>query len=86
MKKPIKDAVDYLIKSYKSVQDEARGWVLNIDDIESALKEVKPDTAEYNVLMLLAQTNFVEVITTATPEEFVAPMLPTDPPLEVTPQ
>jgi len=86
MKKPIKDAVDYLIKSYKSVQDEARGWVLNIDDINAALTEVKPDTAEYNVLMLLAQTNFVEVITTATPEEFVSPMLPTDPPLEVTPQ
>ena len=75
MKQAVKEAVEYLVSTYKSVQDEARGWVLNPKDIESALKEVQPDTAEYNVLMLLAKTNFVEAISIDPIETALEPLL-----------
>ena len=75
MKQAVKEAVEYLVSTYKSVQDEARGWVLNPKDIEAALKEFQPDTAEYNVLMLLAKTNFVEAVSTDTISVALEPLL-----------
>lgn len=75
MKKPVKDAVNYLINTYKSVQDEARGWVLNPNDVAEALAECKPDTAEYNVLVLLAQTNFIEFVSNDTVSEALEPLV-----------
>ena len=75
MKQAVKEAVEYLVSTYKSVQDEARGWTLNPKDIEAALKEVEPDTAEYNVLMLLSKTNFVEAISIDPIETALNPLL-----------
>jgi hypothetical protein len=57
MKKPIKDAVDYLVASYQDIVAESKGFKLNPADVQAGLAEAKPDTAEYYVLTLLAQAN-----------------------------
>jgi Fe2+ or Zn2+ uptake regulation protein len=64
MTKAVDEAVAYLVSTYKNVSEEARKWRLNPDEIASALKKAKPDTAEYNVLLLLADTNIVEMLST----------------------
>ncbi|CAB4133825.1 hypothetical protein UFOVP263_15 [uncultured Caudovirales phage] len=57
MKKPVKEAVDYLVSSYNDIVAESKTFVLPLADIQSALAESKPDTAENYVLNLLAQAN-----------------------------
>ena len=64
MSKAVDEAVKFLISTYKNVNEEAKKWRLNPDEIQTALKKAKPDTAEYNVLLLLADTNIVELLST----------------------
>lgn len=57
MKKQVKDAVDYLTSSYNDIVAESQRFQLNPLDVQSALAESKPDTAEFYVLTLLGQYN-----------------------------
>ena len=60
----VKEAVDYLVSTYSSVTEAARSWTLNPTDVQAALKDATPDTAEYYVLTLLAQANPVSITAT----------------------
>ena len=62
MSKAVDEAVKFLVSTYKNVSEEAKKWRLNPDEIATALKKAKPDTAEYNVLLLLADTNAESMI------------------------
>ena len=57
MEKRVKEAVTVLAKTYGSVTAAASLWSLSPEDVQQALLEVKPDSVEYYILTLLAQSN-----------------------------
>jgi len=60
MKQQVQDAVDFLVETFSDVSAAAKTWQLNAWDVQDALKEAEPETAEYYVLTLLAQSNPIE--------------------------
>ena len=60
MKQQVQDAVDFLSATFSDVSAAAKTWQLNAKDVQDALKEAEPGTAEYYVLTLLAQSNPIE--------------------------
>jgi hypothetical protein len=82
MSKAVDEAVKFLVSTYKNVSEEAKKWRLNPDEIATALNKAKPDTAEYNVLLLLADTNIVEMLSTNDASTFAENMIA---PLEAEP-
>lgn len=56
MKAQIKEAVEYMVSTYDSLQTAARGFVnLNYDEVKSELDKAEPDTAEAVALAALIQ-------------------------------
>jgi hypothetical protein len=53
----IKDAVLMLASTYKSLDAVAQGLSVDAKEVDEALKEAKPDTAEYICLQYLAKYN-----------------------------
>ena len=53
----VKKAVEFLTATYQDVAAAASVWTLNPQEVQDALKESTPDTAEHYVLTLLAKSN-----------------------------
>ena len=53
----VQAAVDYLVQSYGDINAQARGFVLNGSDVQSALASADADSAEYVALKALANAN-----------------------------
>jgi hypothetical protein len=54
MKAQIKEAVEYMVSTYQSLESAAKGFAyLNVADVEAELKKAKNDTAEFVALSVL---------------------------------